>query len=389
MTPAARISAAIDLLDRVFQGELADRALAEWGRANRYAGSKDRSAIADLVYDVLRRKRSLSAIGGGEDGRSLLLGLLRDAGEDPDAYFGAGPYAPATLTEAERAGGFQPDEESGEQTDFPEWLWPMIRDSLGDDALAVAAAMRTRAPIHLRVNLVRQTREAAIADLAHEGIIARPHPLSPSALEIVEGARKVRNVRAFQQGDVELQDASSQAVADMVPLENGERMLDFCAGGGGKTLAVAGRVKGRFTAHDVAKARMKDLPVRAGRAGLDVVLMSLSDVQRSAPFDTVLVDAPCSGSGSWRRDPQGKWLITPEKLIATQVLQREILDSVAAFVGSQGHLVYATCSLLEDENALQVEGFLKVHPAFSLVEDRRFTPLDGGDGFYCAVLRRD
>lgn len=389
MTPAARISAAIGLLDRILAGELADRALAGWGRQNRYAGSGDRNAIADLVYDVLRRKRSLAARGGGDTGRALLLGYLRESDQDAEAVFGAGKYAPRALTDEERSAGRAPVAAGGESADFPEWLWSDITASLGQGVRDIAAQMRKRAPVHLRVNLARLTRDAAIADLASDGIIAVPHQLSPSALEVVEGAGKVRNAPAYREGQVELQDASSQAVADMVPLEAGETLLDYCAGGGGKTLAVAGRVDGVFFAHDAEAGRMKDLPIRAARAGVDVTRLSLPDVRQSPAFDTVLIDAPCSGSGSWRRDPQGKWLLTQAKLEHVQDAQREILNMTAGFVKSGGHLVYATCSLLQSENSRQVNRFLQRDAAFSCVTEKSFTPLDGGDGFYCAVLRRN
>ncbi len=389
MTPAARISAAITLLDRVFAGELADRALANWGRQNRYAGSKDRAAIADLVYEVLRQMRSLAALGGGTQGRALLLGYVRNNGLDPNTIFGAGTYAPSPLTETERSAGRQPLPASAECVDFPEWLWPDLCETLGDRVQEIGKTMQGRAPVHLRVNLAKLTRADAIAELSGQGVSAQPHALSPAALEVVEGARKVRSAPAYLDGKVELQDASSQAVADMVPLSKGETLLDFCAGGGGKTLAIAGRVNAAFFAHDIDRGRMKDLPARASRAGVNVGLLSAPEVVQSAPFDTVLIDAPCSGSGSWRRDPQGKWLLTRDMLNRTLDLQRDILDQTVPVVKPQGHLVYATCSLLACENRRQVDAFLSRQAGFTLSAERSLTPLDGGDGFYCAVLQRN
>ncbi len=389
MTPAARISAAIGLMDRILSGELADRALADWGRKNRYAGSKDRAAIADLVYDVLRRKRSLASRGGGDTGRALLLGYVREARQDPETIFGVGPYAPSSLTEAERLLGRPPRPNGGESVDFPEWLWPHLQDSLGEKAQTVADAMRNRAPVYLRVNLSKLSRERATAELADEGITVQPHVLSPSALEVTDGARKVRNSQAYLQGKIELQDVSSQAVADLVPLKSGGTLLDFCAGGGGKVLAVAGRVAGKFYAHDADPGRLKDLPKRASRAGVAVSLVSLPELGKQPSFDSVLIDVPCSGTGSWRRDPQGKWLLTPDKLRQTLNTQKEILSQATRFVKPLGHLIYATCSLLECENGQQISEFVKPNSNFSLVSERRFTPLDGGDGFYCAVLRKD
>nr|WP_255596763.1 RsmB/NOP family class I SAM-dependent RNA methyltransferase [Cognatishimia sp. MH4019] len=376
-------------MDRIQTGALASRVLTEWERRNRYAGSKDRAAIADIIYDVLRRKRSLAARGGGADGRALMLGYLRDLEQDPETVFGVGRYAPDPLTEAERSAGHLPAEGTAEEADIPEWLWPDLQASLGPRTQQIAGEMQKRAPIHLRVNLTKLTRDRAIRILSEQGIEGRPHPLSPTAIEIVEGARKVKNAKAYLDGMVELQDASSQAVSDLVPLKPGQTLLDFCAGGGGKTLAIAGRVTGVFVAHDAEPRRMNDLPARADRAGAAIKRVSSAELGLIAPFDTVLVDAPCSGSGSWRRDPQGKWLLTRKKLDQTIRIQRDILETTAALVRPQGHLVYATCSLLAAENQDQIAAFLAQHPEFSMSFEQQFTPLNGGDGFYCAVLLRD
>lgn len=389
MTPAARIGAAIGLMDRIQAGELADRALADWGRKNRYAGSKDRAAIGDIVYDVMRRKQSLASLGGGETGRALLLGYIRASGQDPATVFGVDRYAPSELTGDERSSDRFVQIQLSESADFPDWLWPDLVRSHGDRAQAVARAMRDRAPVHLRVNLMKLSREKAIASLAIEGVISEPHLLSPSALQVVEGARKIRNSNTYLNGEVELQDASSQAVADLVPLKQGESLLDFCAGAGGKVLAVAGRTAGDFFAHDINPRRMKDLPIRAARAGVCIKQVSSATLNPGSQFDTVLVDAPCSGSGSWRRDPQGKWLLTPDKLGRVLNLQREILNRAAKLVRPRGHIVYATCSLLDCENEHQVEGFLAENSDFSITVVQHFTPLSGGDGFYCSVLRRN
>lgn len=389
MTPAARINAAIELMDRIHAGELADRALADWGRKNRYAGSKDRRAIADIVYEVLRKMQSFASLGGGETGRALLIGYVRASGQDPATVFGVDRYAPSALTDGERSAGQSAQDLLHEGADFPEWLWPDLLRSHGDNAQDIARIMRDRAPVHLRVNLKRMNRDKAIAALADDRVIGQPLTLSPSALQVVEGARKIRNSRAYLNGDVELQDASSQAVADLVPLSKGETLLDFCAGAGGKVLAVAGRTAGKFFAHDVDPNRMKDLPVRAARAGVNITRVSLDEIKENQRFDTVLVDAPCSGSGSWRRDPQGKWLLTQDKLDQLLSLQMEVLDRAAQLVKPQGHLVYATCSLLDRENELQVEEFLTKNPEFSNSSEQHFTPLSDSDGFYCAVFRRD
>lgn len=381
MTPGARAAAAIAVLDRVLAGEAAEKALTNWGRASRFAGSGDRAAVRDLVYDALRQRRSAAASGGSDTGRGLVLGLLRAAGQE--GLFSGEGHAPAPPVATEA--GWVP--QGAEALDLPDWLLPEMERSLAERLAPVAAAMRARAPVFLRVNLARGDVAAALAALATEGIEARPHALADTALEVVAGARKVQASRAYLEGLVELQDASSQAVAAALPLADGMRVLDHCAGGGGKTLAMAARAKLRLWAHDAAPRRMADLPDRARRAGVKVTLAERPEA--TAPYDLVLVDAPCSGSGSWRRDPEGKWRLTPERLAELQGVQAGILDRVAPMVAPGGWLAYATCSLLEVENGDQTAGFLARHPGWRLDSERRFTPLDGGDGFYLALLRRD
>lgn len=381
MTPGARAAAAIAVLDRVLAGEAAEKALTNWGRASRFAGSGDRAAVRDLVYDALRQRRSAAASGGSDTGRGLVLGLLRAAGQE--GLFSGEGHAPAPPVATEA--GWVP--QGAEALDLPDWLLPEMERSLAERLAPVAAAMRDRAPVFLRVNLARGDVAAALAALATEGIEARPHALADTALEVVAGARKVQASRAYLEGLVELQDASSQAVVAALPLADGMRVLDHCAGGGGKTLAMAARAKLRLWAHDAAPRRMADLPDRARRAGVKVTLAERPEA--TAPYDLVLVDAPCSGSGSWRRDPEGKWRLTPERLAELQGVQAGILDRVAPMVAPGGWLAYATCSLLEVENGDQTAGFLARHPGWRLDSERRFTPLDGGDGFYLALLRRD
>ena len=381
MTPSARCAAAIAVLDRVLAGEPAEKALTNWGRASRFAGSGDRAAVRDLVFDALRQRHSAAARGGGLTGRGLVLGLCRAAGQE--ALFSGEGHAPARPGPEEA--GHAPSAE--EALDLPGWLLPDLRASLGADLKPVAAALRLRAPVFLRVNLRRGTVSDAVAALAAEGIEVRPHPLAATALEVVGNARKVQTSQAYLGGLVELQDASSQAVVEALPLANGMAVLDHCAGGGGKTLAMAARAKLRLFAHDASPRRMADLPDRAKRAGVKVALTDTPEA--TAPYDLVLVDAPCSGSGSWRRDPEGKWKITPETLSGIEKMQAMILDRVALMLPAGGLLAYATCSLLNRENGDQARAFLARHPGWSLQSELRLTPLQGGDGFYLAILQRD
>jgi 16S rRNA (cytosine967-C5)-methyltransferase len=380
MTPGARAAAAIEVLDRILAGVPAERALTNWGRASRFAGSGDRSAVRDLVFDALRRRRSAAARGGGLTGRGLVLGLCREAGQE--ALFSGEGHAPLPPIAVEA--GREP--EGAEALDVPDWLLPRLRDSLGADTDAVLMALRDRAPVFVRVNLRKTTVEAAILALAADGITARPHPLARACLELGGQLRKLQASPAYLEGLVELQDASSQAVVEALPLQDGMRVLDHCAGGGGKTLAMAARARVSLFAHDIAPQRMADLPARARRAGVEVTLTQTPEAE--GPYDLVLVDAPCSGLGSWRRDPEGKWALTPERLSELGALQAGILSRAAGMVRPEGWLAYATCSMLQEENGGQVTRFLAETPGWTLAQSLTLTPLTGGDGFFLATLRR-
>jgi 16S rRNA (cytosine967-C5)-methyltransferase len=380
MTPSARAAAAIAVLDRVLAGEPAEKALTNWGRANRFAGSGDRAAVRDLVFDALRRKLSAAALGGGMTGRGLVLGLCRNAGLE--SLFSGQGYAPAPPEPNEA--GREPNAE--ERLDLPQWLVEELHESLGDTLGAVAEAMRLRAPVFLRANLGKGDRERVAAVLAQDGIATRPHDLAATALEVIENARKVQTSEAYRSGLVELQDASSQAVVDALPLRDGMRVLDFCAGGGGKTLAMAARARLHLFAHDASPRRLADLPVRSERAGVTVNLAMTPEAD--APYDLVLVDAPCSGSGSWRRDPEGKWRLTVQRLEELLAIQASILQRVAPLVTKDGKLAYVTCSLLRRENQDQADRFLDRNPGWNMDSERVLTPVSGGDGFYLALLGR-
>jgi 16S rRNA (cytosine967-C5)-methyltransferase len=379
MTPGARAAAAIEVLDRILAGAPAERALTNWGRASRFAGSGDRSAVRDLVFDALRRRRSAAARGGSLTGRGLVLGLCREAGQQ--ALFSGEGHAP--LPPSVDEAGREPD--GAEALDVPDWLLPRLRDSLGADTDAVLTALRDRAPVFVRVNLGKTSVEAVTLALAADGISARPHPLARACLELGGQVRKLQTTAAYLDGLVELQDASSQAVVEALPLQDGMRVLDHCAGGGGKTLAMAARAGLTLFAHDIAPQRMADLPARAKRAGVAVTLTAAPEAD--GPFDLVLVDAPCSGLGSWRRDPEGKWSLTPERLAELSQMQAGILRRAAAMVRPGGWLAYATCSMLKEENGDQVARFVAETPGWTLEQSLTLTPLTGGDGFFLAVLR--
>jgi 16S rRNA (cytosine967-C5)-methyltransferase len=392
MRPAARLAAAMEILDAILAGEAAERALLRWARASRFAGSKDRAAVRDVVFDCLRRRRSLGWRGGGDSGRALVLAHQAEAGAELDALFPGGGHDPAPPDEAERAALARglADAPRAARLDIPDFLEPELVRSLGAAFEPVLEAMRRRAPVDLRVNALKADRAAAVAALALDAIEAAPLPLAPFALRVTAGARRVAQSQAYRDGLVELQDVSSQRVAAMAGARPGMAVLDFCAGGGGKTLALAAAMagRGRLVAYDANPARMKGLPARAARAGARAdVARDAAALGRAPGWDLVFVDAPCSGSGAWRRTPEAKWRLRPDDLRRLAGLQDAILAEAAALVRPGGALVYATCSLLVCENEDRVGAFLRRRPGWRQDEAQRFGPLDGGgDGFFGARL---
>src|SRR6056297_3425668 len=311
MTPAARVQAGAEILDAILAGEPAEKALTQWARRSRFAGSKDRAAVRDHVYDVLRRRASCGARGGGCSGRALMLGLLRQQGGDPDEIFTGQGHAPAPLSAAERAAGNET-----EPYDLPAWIVPRFQDALAEDFARTERALRERAPVMLRVNARKGGRDAAIDALARDGIEAHPCDIAETALRVTSGARRVKLSSAYEDGRVELQDGSSQAAMSRLDLSGVARVLDFCAGGGGKSLALAARSAAQIVAHDAMPRRMADLPARAARAGAQITLAGLDEAVAAGPFNLVVCDVPCSGSGTWRRTPDAKWRLTEADLAA-------------------------------------------------------------------------
>jgi 16S rRNA (cytosine967-C5)-methyltransferase len=395
--PAARIQAAVEVLERWQPGsDGLDRVLAAWGRASRYAGSSDRRAVADLVYDAVRRLRSAAWVAGVPEtptGRDLMLGSLILDGYDraPLAQlFSGNRHAPEPLTEAEAARLGQSLDAAPRpvRLDYPDWLSPEL-DPIPDAALELT---RRRAPLFLRANLLRGNRAAAIAALAADRIAAEPGPLSPTCLEVRAGAHSVARSNAYCDGLVEVQDAASQAAADYAGAAPGDTVLDYCAGGGGKTLALAAAMagQGELHAHDTAPRRLVQLDERAKRAGVEVTLHEPGNTGAlTGRCDLVLVDAPCSGSGAWRRNPDAKWRLTADRLADYARTQNTILGQAAAAVRPGGRLVYVTCSMLGVENGERVAKFLATQADFHAPRvPMVLTPLDGGDGFFAAEFRR-
>ena len=384
MRPSARVQAAIDILDLILSGKAAEQALTGWARRSRFAGSKDRAAIRDYVFQAMRCKRSYMALGGAETGRGMMIGQARDQGFDLETLFDGQGYGAKPIARHET--GRAPSKE--EARDLPDWLWKEFVASLGETGAQQAAErLRTRAPITCRVNLRSATVKEVLANLSAAEVLAEQIDASDTALLVTEGERKLAQTEAYKQGWIELQDATSQAAMAEVTIPIGARVLDYCAGGGGKTLALAARADAHWFAHDIASERMVDLPERAKRAGVNVNLLQGDIVLEHRPFDVVLCDVPCSGSGTWRRTPEAKWRLTSKRLAELGRMQAEILEKALPLVRAGGQLIYATCSVLKSENPEQVAGFLSRHDGVSCVTERVW-PISGhGDGFYLSVMK--
>ena len=434
MTPGARIEAAIQLLDTIERGGApADDIVGEYFRRHRFAGVKDRAAISGHIYAVLRHRASLDwwlgrmAPSLTAHGRTRLLVALMLIES----------WKPAAIDEACDGDRFRPPRLSGDERrlveniegaklihrdmppdvagNYPAWLQPHLEAALGKSLPREVAALNDTAPLDLRVNALKSERDKVRAALARAAIDAARTKLSPLGLRVFERI-PLATLEVFKSGAVEVQDEGSQVAALLVDAKPGMRVVDFCAGAGGKTLALAAsmRNRGHLVACDVSAHRLERATQRLRRAGVSIVQRQPLSGHRdkwvkrhAAGFDRVLIDAPCTGTGTWRRNPDAKWRLTPDDLTELMALQADILDSAQRLVKPGGRLIYVTCSLLREEDEIQVEKFLGAHPDFSLrpiaeawrsaiggdcpTRDPmlRLTPArNGTDGFFVAVMER-
>ena len=391
MTPSARVEAAIELLDAIIaaareSGAAADTLVARYFRTRRYAGSKDRRAVRELVFRAIRRAGDRPG-----SGRAAMLGLAQDEPELLDRFDGS-PHAPAPVEEGEPAAA---------AGIAPAWLIDRFDPVVASDELP---SLLDRAPLDLRVNRLKARRTEAMVGLPE----ARPTPWSPLGLRLPEGFR-VEAAEPWQAGLVEVQDEGSQLVCLGCEARPNMLVVDLCAGAGGKTLAIAAEMedRGRLVACDADRSRLARIAPRLDRAGVSIVEKRLLDPGREAAAlvdvagqaDLVLVDAPCSGTGTWRRNPETRWRASPERLERLTRLQAHLLDVAAELVRPGGHLVYAVCSLLAEEGRDQAEALalrsslvpepLAIAPGRCSGSGRLLSPArDGTDGFFVARWRR-
>src|SRR5271167_1095133 len=432
MTPSARLSGAIEVVaDIETRRRPAGDALKDWGLVHRFAGSSDRAAIAGLVYDALRRKSSSAWLMGEAGPRAAVIGMLhRERGLDLagiEALCSGARFAPAPLTQAERsalAGDALASAPAPVLGDYPDWLDPHFSRVFGEDRAAEGAALASRAPLDLRVNTLKAEREEVLPKLAH--LNAEPTRWSPLGVRLRLSADAknpaIHAEPAFLKGTIEIQDEGSQLAALFAGAKPGEQIVDLAAGAGGKTLALAAVTenRGQIYATDIDKRQLAPIHERLSRAGARNIQVRtprgesdvLTDLVGRA--DLVLIDAPCTGTGTWRRNPDAKWRIRPGAIAERVKQQAELLDRAAALVKTGGRIAYITCSVLDEENADQVRAFLSRHPDFNVVPPREIVAAALGeramlfcraalvaeegllmtprrtdtDGFYVAVMRR-
>ncbi|MER9267501.1 RsmB/NOP family class I SAM-dependent RNA methyltransferase [Mesorhizobium sp. M0410] len=427
MRLGGRLAAAIEVLDDIGRRHrpVAD-ALKDWGLSHRFAGGGDRAAIGNIVYDALRRKRSAGWLLGEDTPRAIGFGaLLLEWGQTAQSLNEAlegDKFAPPLLTadELTTLGGRRlADAPPAIRADIPDWCMPLFERAFGTAWVEEGAALATRPPLDLRVNTLKADRGKVLAELAETG--AKPARIAPHGIRIppIEGDGRHPNVQAepaFQKGWFEVQDEGSQIAAELAGAEPGMQVLDFCAGAGGKTLALSAAMdnRGQIFAHDAEKARLAPIFDRIRRSenrNVQIVTRPAELAPLSRHMDIVLIDAPCTGSGTWRRRPDAKWRLTQRQLDARKGEQETILDAASDFVKPGGLLVYITCSVFDEENGDQVSAFRDRHPGFVPVDhrqlwDSRFAGheaamrigaaggislsplLSGTDGFYFCALRR-
>ena len=380
MIPAARLSAAIQILTVIeMQRRPAADALKEWGLGHRFAGSKDRAAIGSLVYDSLRVRASSAWLMGDDSARAVLLGALHEVrGMDAEAIGALCTgelHAPEPLSERERSAlqtGTLDGAPAHVRGDYPEWLASSLDAAFGADAAEEGRALARRAPVDLRVNALKADRDKVIRSLGHLGPVPTPHARLGLRIDVGPDGRAPAMAAepAFVKGLVEIQDEGSQIAALLSGAKPGDQVLDLCAGSGGKTLALAAMMenKGQIYATDTDGRRLMPIYDRLARAGVRNVQVRAPKARQSpiadldGRCDLVFVDAPCTGTGTWRRNPDAKWRLRPGALVERIKAQDEVLEQALRALKPGGRLIYATCSVLREENEDRVAALIEGHP---------------------------
>ena len=424
MKPAAQIQAAIELLDVIIEEKRpADRLMAQYFRDHRYIGSKDKLAISTWVYLALRQYASLvwraEQCNLTPTARRIFLVAAKLAQQPIKEWFSGEQYCPRELDQNERhalpkiPGVDMTEAPLWVQLNIPEWLMPQLQASLGERFQTEMQVLQEQASVDIRCNLLKASREQVKTELLAQGMEAVETSVSPWGLRF-DKRHALFNQNAFKQGWFEMQDEGSQLLALVTQVQPGDKVVDFCAGAGGKTLAMGAMMQNKGVVHacDVHSKRLENLSKRAKRAGVHNIQVHLMSSERDkwvkrqvGRMDVVLIDAPCTGTGTWRRSPDAKWNLQAEDVQNLQTLQHAILESAARLVKPGGKLFYATCSLLQEENEQQIERFLSENKEFAIMpieldaahssryelaghQLRTYPAQSEMDGFFVAAMQR-
>ena len=400
MQEISRAAAAINIFDDYLKGCPLEKALKQWFKKNRFAGSNDRRNIRDLVFDILRKRLILyypfQINEYVETGRVLVLSYLflykKDSFSLEDIK-GNKYFSPSInneefiiLNNIKRLVNKAPKYIS---LNCPEFLEEKLSQSLGNNFNVIMELFLKRAPVYLRINQNKINIKEAKIKLENQGILSEICPSSKYALKVLSGEKFIKKSSPYQLGEVELQDLSSQLTTELVQISSGKKILDFCAGSGGKALAIASRLRNKVDifAYDINNLKYKNLNYRAKKAGANITILDSKQLIKYRNFfDIVFVDAPCSGTGTWRRDPKIKWELNDQKLSLLTKNQYSIVKQACSYLKNGGFLIYVVCSLLEDEGDLIIRKYLLHHKNYSKIKSGIFHPINASDGFYFSVL---
>jgi len=379
----------IEILDTYLNEAKIDFVLKKWAIKHRFAGSSDRRKIKDIIFDIIRQKKSCEHVGGGFSGRNLLIGYLKLKGTELSSVFDNSKFGPEELTIKEQNINVDLSNLSNiYELDFPSWLIPILRRSLLNEFSNVVKALRNRSHIQLRVNLKKISRLNAMKKLQKNNIECEINELCSTALNVLNGAQHILTSPCFENGFVELQDAGSQLVSELIEINYNDKVLDMCAGAGGKSLSIScgAELDATYFAWDINFDRMKDIDARSKRAG--VKIEKVIKLSSKSFYNKIIIDAPCSGSGSWRRDPEGKWRLDEDILDNYVKTQKELILKGLKLLAPRGQILYITCSILDIENGKLIDDLISSVLSLKLVRSISLVPSSKSDGFYGAVLEK-
>ena len=401
MQDISRAAATINILDDYLKGYPLEKVLKQWFKKNRFAGSNDRRNIRDLVFDILRKRLILyypfQINEYVETGRVLVLSYLflykKDSFSLEDIK-GNKYFSPSInneefiiLNNITRLVKKAPKYIS---LNCPEFLEEKLSQSLGNNFNVIMELFLKRAPVYLRINQNKINIKEAKIKLENQGILSEICSSSKYALKVLSGEKFIKKSSPYQLGEVELQDLSSQLTTELVQISSGKKILDYCAGSGGKALAIASRLRNKadIFAYDLNNLKYKNLIYRTNKAGANITIIDSKQlIKYKNFFDIVFVDAPCSGTGTWRRDPKIKWELNDQKLSVLTKHQYSIVKQACSYLKNGGFLIYVVCSLLEDEGDLIIRKYLLHHKNYSKIKSGIFHPINASDGFYFSVLK--